>query len=412
MNKCISRGVFTALFLLLAGSAYAENTFKEALLEGTPYIDARYRFEFVEQDGFAEDAEASTLRTRFGYKTEKYKDFSAVLEFENITQIGDDDYNDTLNGRTTFPVVADVENTEVNQAFLNYSGIPETWVKFGRQVITLDGHRFIGHVGWRQNNQTFDAVTLTNKGIPDTILKYGYINGVNRIFGDDSPIGDWDSDSHFFNFSNESTPLGKIVAYSYLLDFETSAPGASSQSYGVSLTGKQKVTDDLAVKYHGEYAYQMDYGPNTTDYDADYYHVSGGLSCHGFTATVGYEVLGSDDGMVGFSTPLATLHKWNGWADVFLATPSTGLEDFYVDLTYKVKGIEGDLAFFNGLLAKVQYHDFSADEGGMDYGTEWGVYVKQPINKHVYAELKYADYEADGFASDRKKIVFGLGVKY
>ncbi len=412
MIKRISGSVFAVTCLLLSGTVYGAETIKEAFLEGKPYIDVRYRFEYVEQDGLANDAEASTLRTRFGYKTGKYRDFSAVLEFENITQIGDDDYNDTLNGKTTYPVVADVENTEVNQSYLQYDGILETTVKLGRQVITLDGHRFIGHVGWRQNNQTFDAVKISNKSLPETEIQYGYINGVNRIFGDDSPAGDWDSDSHFFNISNESTPLGKIVAYSYLLDFETDAPAASNQTYGISLTGKQKLTDDLTGNYHGEYAHQMDFGPNTTDYDADYYHVSGGLECHGMTVTVGYEVLGSDDGMAAFATPLATLHKWNGWADVFLTTPAAGLEDFYVDVTYKVSGLEGDLAFFNGFLAKVQYHDFSAEEGSMDYGTEWGVYLKQPITKNIYAELKYADYDTDGFASDREKIVFGLGVTY
>lgn len=407
-----SGSVFTVAILLLSSPAFAADTFKEALLEGTPYIDVRYRFEYVDQDGLANEAEASTLRTRFGYKTGTYEDFSAVLEFENITQIGDDDYNDTLNGRTTYPVVADVENTEVNQSYLQYTGIPETTVKLGRQVITLDGHRFVGHVGWRQNNQTFDAVTIVNKSLPETTLTYGYINGVNRIFGDDSPAGDWDSDSHLFNIANESTPLGKIVAYSYLLDFETDAPAASSQTYGISLDGKQKLTEHVTGKYYGEYARQMDYGPNTTDYEANYWHINGALSCHGLTTTVGYEVLGSDNGNVGFATPLATLHKWNGWADVFLATPANGLEDFYVDLTYKVSGVEGDLAFFNGMLAKVQYHDYSAEEGSMDYGTEWGVYVKQPITKNVYAEVKYADYNTDGFATDRKKIIFGLGVTY
>ena len=239
MKLRISGSVFAVTMILLSGTAYAADSLKEALLEGTPYIDARYRFEYVEQDGLANDAEASTLRTRFGYKTGTYENFSAVLEFENITQVGDDDYNDTLNGRTTYPVVADVENTEVNQSFLQYTGIPETTVKLGRQVITLDGHRFVGHVGWRQNNQTFDAITISNKSLPDTEIRYGYINGVNRIFGDDSPAGDWDSDSHLFNISNTSTPLGKIVVYSYLLDFEMDAPAASNKSFGISLDGKQ-----------------------------------------------------------------------------------------------------------------------------------------------------------------------------
>ena len=412
MLKNLCAGLFSVVLLLSVNSVQSADSLEEAFKEGKPYIDVRYRFEYVEQDGKPNEAEASTLRTRLGYKSGEFKKFMGVIEFENITQIGDDDYFDTLNGRTSYPTVADVENTEVNQAYLQYVGIPETTAKLGRQVITLDGHRFIGHVGWRQNNQTFDAISIANKSIPDTVLRYGYINGINRIFGDDSPMGDWDSDSHYFNFSNESTPLGKIVTYGYLLDFESDAPGASSQTYGVSLTGKQKIDDAFSGWYHAEYANQQDYGSNATDYDADYYHFAGALIWKGLKTTVGYEVLGSDGGMTGFATPLATLHKWNGWADVFLGTPGTGLEDLYVDVTYKVSGIEGELDFFNGLLLKAQYHDFSAEEGSADYGSEWGFYAKQPITKHVYAELKYADYNSDGFAADREKVVFGLGVKY
>ena len=41
----------------------------------------------------------------------------------------------------------------------------------------------------------------------------------------------------------------------------------------------------------------------------------------------GYELLGSDGVTVAFSTPLATLHAFEGWADKFLATPAAGITD-------------------------------------------------------------------------------------
>ena len=46
--------------------------------------------------------------------------------------------------------------------------------------------------------------------------------------------------------------------------------------------------------------------------------------------TLGYEVLGSDDGKKGFATPLATGHKFQGFADKFLTTPNDGVQDLYV----------------------------------------------------------------------------------
>jgi hypothetical protein len=45
----------------------------------------------------------------------------------------------------------------------------------------------------------------------------------------------------------------------------------------------------------------------------------------------------------GFTTPLATLHKFQGWADKFLTTPVNGLADLYVNAGYTRKGV-GPLA--------------------------------------------------------------------
>ena len=41
----------------------APDTLGYALLHGTPTVDARYRFEHVDQEPFTKDADASTLRT-------------------------------------------------------------------------------------------------------------------------------------------------------------------------------------------------------------------------------------------------------------------------------------------------------------------------------------------------------------
>ncbi len=126
---------------------FLKGPFKEYLKEGTPYINLRLRYEFVDQDGLAADAGAKTLRTVWGYKTAKRFNFSGVIEGENVTQLGGSNYNNTLNGKTDHPVVADIKNTEVNQGYGEYTGIPDTTIRGGRQTIIHDGHRFIGNVG-------------------------------------------------------------------------------------------------------------------------------------------------------------------------------------------------------------------------------------------------------------------------
>lgn len=405
--------VFLFIVILSASKlSYAEESLMNLIKKGSPYGNIRLRYEFIDENGLAKDANASTIRTRLGFKTGQWYHLTGFIEGENVSYLGKDNYNDTVNGKINYPVAADPENTQVNQANLEFTGIPDTAIKGGRQVIVLDGQRFIGDVGWRQNNQVFDAVFISNKSLPDTEVKYGYIYNVNRIFGEQSTVGDWSSNSHFYNISNSSMPIGNIVTYGYFLDFEHDSSMNSNQTFGVALSGQKKLDDVFTLKYYGEYANQSDYGENTTDYNTNYFHIAPALVWKALTATVGYEVLGSDDGVTGFKTPLATLHKWNGWADKFLTTPADGLEDLYFDLTYTVSGLEGPSEFFNGLLIKVQYHNFSSEEGNSDYGSEWGLYFKQPINKNVYIETKYANYNAENFATDTQKLIFDLGFQF
>ncbi len=69
--------------LILVGSALApvpafcqdENrqTLAGAITTGKASIGFRYRYEFVDQDGFTENANASTVRLRLNYKTGAYR---------------------------------------------------------------------------------------------------------------------------------------------------------------------------------------------------------------------------------------------------------------------------------------------------------------------------------------------------
>ena len=388
-----------------------------ALKSGTPYVDVRYRYEFVDQDNFDNDAKASTIRSIVGYETGEYRDFSAVLELENISAVGAEHYNDggATASSSNHPVVADPVGTNLNQAYLTYSGLPDTQIKFGRQTVNRANHRFIGSVGWRQDDQTKDGVTITNKSIPDTELFYGYAYNVNRVFGDDDAVGDFNTELHMADATYKGIDFLKVMTYGYWLDIDSpsSQTGNSNATYGVNLSGNYEIKDGVKIHYHGEYAKQSDYGENTTDYDADYYHAQLGISAFGLTLKGGYEELGSDDGTASFRTPLATLHKFNGWADQFLATPANGLQDTYGMLIYKVSEVNPIL---DGTKIMLAYHDFSEDHGSNDYGDEWNFDISQKFKKHYSVGFRYANYDSTGEASaatnDVEKFTLSLGVKF
>lgn len=373
--------------MLFAGSAVCAQAAETAAKAD---VDFRLRYESVDQDNALKDASALTLRTRLTYKTASTNGFSAVIGFEDVRDVlGENDYNNTNGLGTEYSVIADPEVTELDQGYVQYKKDKFT-AKVGRQVITLDGHRFVGHVGWRQDRQTFDAATFSYAASEKLKASYSYISQRNRIFGEEKDI---DSKDHLINISYK-TSIGKVVGYSYIL--EADAPGAESMdTYGVSLTGKK---DKLS--YAVEAATQS-FG----DYDADYLKLEGAYNFGKVTAKLGYEVLGSDDGMYGFSTPLATLHKFNGWADQFLGTPTQGLVDVYATLAGKAAG--GKWA--------VTYHDFSADEDSAtvdSIGSEVDILFAKKFGKNYSAGIKAAFFSADDIKVDTDKIWVWVGAKF
>lgn len=373
----------------------------------TPYADIRYRLELVDQDGLAEQATASTLRVKAGLKTGEWHGFSALVEGEAIARLGPKDYNDTVNGRTTYPVVADPTDVLLNQAWLKFKPVEQASITGGRQVINLDNQRWVGSVGWRQNDQTFDAVRATVNPAKGTTAEYFYSWRVNRIFGPDSPQGIWrDSNIHGARVAVEPAKGTSITAYGYWLDIPAS-PAANSRTLGLRLAGAQPIGGGAKLLYAAEYARQSDHAANPADFKLDYVALEPGIAAQGFTAKLGYERL-EGNGAVALQTPLATLHAFNGWADVFLSTPANGLRDIYGDVSYKF----GDGSAVKGLVLRAAYHDFRSTTASIDYGSEWNALASYPLNKKINLSVKFARYNADNFATDRTKAWFSVDAKF
>ena len=373
--------------LAAAEPSIAPASVAAAIARGQVSLNARLRLESVQQTGLR-DADALTLRTRLGYTTAAWRGWKFVAEVENIAAADGDRYSQAgLNpGGTGRAVVADPVGTEINQAWAAFSS-GQTTATFGRQRLVLDNARFIGDVGWRQNQQTFDAAVFQNKDLAKTTLTYAYLDRINRVFGSDHAQGRWHSDSHVFHASHAGLPAGTLTAYAYLLEFASSAAN-SSATYGASFAGTTILSEALKLTYRAELAAQSDYGNNPLRYRATYHAIELGLNAKPGGIAVLHEALGSDKN-VGFKTPLATLHAFNGWADLFLATPAAGLRDTYLRANAR---LPGDVALVAG------QHWYEADSGGATYGSEFNAQLTCKFGKAVTATLKYADFRRDSAA--------------
>ena len=405
-------------------------TITEALLEGEFSGSLRYRYQFLDDAGFDNDAHASTIRALLKYETKPFYGVSVLGEVRTVQRIGAGDlHNDTLNGNTDRPVIADPDSREIDQLLVRFDQIiPDTSVTVGRRKINLNNQRFISTLGFRQTGNSFDGIVVENESLPNTKLHYSYANNVNRAFTDDSPVGNFDGDIHLLHGETKLAERHKLVGYGYFLGIEEgSFAGASNlatNTYGVNLKGWEPLSDDWSAYYDLEYAYQTENTESSLDIDLSYYRIQPGVKFNNFRINVGYEVL-EGDGTVGFSTPLALLHAFNGYADVFLVTPPDGLEDAYINATYWVGESPFKIAGYD-VLGKtklhVAYHDFSAENSSIDYGTEFDVSIKKKLTDNLTLALEYANYDADfngavtpaspSFQRDREQFYTALIYKF
>ena len=344
-------------------------------------LDGRFRYEFREQQG-SDASHAGTLRLRPGLTLFGDKPLSFFVEGE-YTRAAIRDFRgagaDVVPFEANNTQIADPETQELNRAWVKYSSNGFT-AKVGRQRIILDNAAFVGNVGWRQNEQTYDAVSLnyTKDGLN---LFYAYANRANRIFGSTSsgPLKAWEGDVHLFNASKKQGD-DKYGAYAYLIDFDRGAL-VSNNTYGAFT--------DLKTPYgafHIEAAYQTEADESPLDYDAWYAHGSFSKKIGAVTYTAGLEYLGDD-----FRTPLATVHAFNGWADAFigerlgLTDNLDGISDFYLKFATKT----------NGVVVKGAVHHFRDESFGEAYGWEGDLVLVKPINERTKALAKFSYFLGD-----------------
>ena len=177
---------------------------------------------------------------------------------------------------------------------------------------------------------------------------------------------------------------------------------------GASFGGGAKASEKIKLLYNVEYAEQNN---STRALDTDYLWLELGLAAKGIgTFKVGQEVLSSGTNAAGtvtesFSTPYATIHKFQGWADVFAgqglfgaAFGGVGVEDTYVSATTKKFGMK-----FTAV-----YHVFEPEASASydRFGDELDVLVVKPINKKLKVAAKWANFQGRADSPTADKDVF------
>lgn len=398
------RAAITMVLVMLPLTAVAEEAdpgpFTRLFTEGEVDLDFRYRYEFVDQEccdptepagtDFDDDAHALTLRSRLSYRSGTWRNFGFFAEAEDVRSTFVNDFNagagDTVS-RENYPQVNDPEVTQVNQAYVDYTGVERLRLRLGRQRINFDNQRFVGGVIWRQNEQTYDAVSAAYDHERFDAF-YGYVRKVQRLFSDDVAAGDHKQNgTHLLNVSGQLSDWGKLSGYVYHIDNQDEELFSTS-TFGARFIGSRPL-ENVSIRYALEYAYQEDAGDNPTSYDADYFLADFGVIVDALDVGVGYELLsGAEDGR--FVTPLSTLHAHDGWADKFLfggtGNPPGGLEDRFL----KVKFTFGDYVL------EGRYHDFDSDDLGDDLGQELNLSLERPLGEYVRMLIKYADFDGEG----------------
>lgn len=421
---------FVALHLLALGSAIASrpaladsaappapspSTFGAPVAIGDgfsfdPMLDGRLRWEDVQLPARALSADAVTLRLRAGFElahAPSHLSFLAEAEGNLALDSQYDAYPYALPAnvqyRPRYAVVPDAQNAVLNRLQVAYRSQMLS-LTVGRQRINLDDERWVGSVNWRQNEQTFDAARATARLGP-LALDVTFADSQHTVFGADAgPRVAYDGR---FWFLGAAVKTGPVVTkgFAYLLDYDPTAFGFqtnSSQTYGFRSAARLPLAPHVSLDLMGSYAHQSNYKDNPIRYAADYVYGEGKLGIYDLTLGGGYEDLGSDPtatgGAYAVQTPMATFHKWDGWADQFLTTPAKGLVRKFASVSYRFSQISA----IPGLNAQVIYHDFSSDIGGIAYGHEWDEAVglrTGPVNWLI----GYADFVAHATGTNTRK---------
>lgn len=380
-------------FLLVPWVA-AQDGFFDSVKDGKLILDFRYRYGWIDDASFDKDSHASTLNTRLGWQTADYRGLTFLLEFEDVSVIGNELYNDGINGLNR-PREADPADTEINRMQIGYALSKNQRIVVGRQAFDLDNRRILGVGGWRQNGRSIDMLRYQHDALGPFKFTGLWLENVNQAGGPDHPnplAADTRIKGQVLHALNEPLPGMQLSLFGYFFDF-TDLPEQSHRNLGFYARGQWPPDADQAWTYEASYIRQDDHADGAAVIDVDYAEATLGYQWGGFHVRANWERL-AGNGNYAFQTPLALRHGPNGWVDRFLNTPADGLVDQNLGMTYN-RG---------AWRAEFYYHVFESDVDDRAYGDEWNLRLRRDWTRRYSTVLDIADYSAEDFASDMRKI--------
>lgn len=361
----------------------------DAITDGKFSGNLRLRWENVNQEGKSKVADAITLRSLIGYETKPFHGYSINTQIYGVSPFADD-YNDAKKGdpihsRKVYPVIADPEDYDFHQIYIQWANATNT-LKLGRQSLILDNWRFVGDVRFRQNWAVFNGLSFENNSLSKMTITLAHFEQVKQVT---TTIED--ADIEIANVKYAVTPTTNISGYGYFIDWNgRKLETASTQTNGIRLDGSQKLNDFWKVLYTAEYAKQDAYKRGSDKIDSYYYRVGAGTGYGDWFVRVDQEKLSTNSDRVAFQTPLGTNHLFQGWADVFLHTPNEGIEDTIIIAGGK----------YMGATIRTEYHRINSDcnfakvggGSGNQYGTEFDLSVSYSFTKQLTGSVEYASF--------------------
>lgn len=363
--------------------------FEDALFYGTPSLELRLGFEYSSTDDTTTPARGLNLRSRLGYRTDDYLDTNIFVQFQSVVNLVEEfrfNPNGQLGGDRDHDIIGDPDGERVHQVYIEYNGLFDLKLRLGRQEIVLDDARLIGNIDWRQNGQSFDALSLAYQPLPELMLYGAVVNQANTVALTHQDL------EHLILLNAKYTleETHNFVVYTYLLDDEDDR--RDSATYGLRFDG---ICGDF-VEYEVSYAWQGDY-QGGDDHTGQYVNAYLGFNFDRVNFGLGYNRISGEELSNGqpddkaFDTLFGTAHKFNGWADQFTATNggtlAGGLEDVYFQIQTEL--------MHTRFLLRLHLFDTTENEQSIynsQYGEELDFDISRDLSDQLTAQIRLALY--------------------
>lgn len=363
----------------------------DAFVQGKSVSQLRLRYEYVDQKNKPEDANAFTLQSLLGWQTASFWNTSLTAQLINISHLNQDFYDNNLgkNHASQLPTVQDPEITDINQLYIDFTGIPKTKLRLGRQIIRIDNTRFVGDIIFRQSSQVFDGLTVVNQSISNTEFLLGHYEHLRQATGKYR-----NTNFDILHASYKYLPKASVTAYGYFIDQadtgqNTGVNNNAHKDIGLRLDGAIDINPDWRWLHTAEFAKQSAYQGGSQAIDVFYRKLGLGLGFKQWFFRVDQEVLSSNAGLYAFQTPMATLHPFQGWTDLFTTTPKQGMVDRFITVG----------ATLDKWTLYSEWHHLSSDRDfqtptglGNDYGNEWDFSFAYQYTPTLQAKFEYARF--------------------